>query len=98
MSLLALWENSREVVRAWTLSQIVSAAGDGKLADNSACSMELREFFSKLGAEELSNYLEYCLSNALDKGGLILQDLVNELGRQLDYHVEHGLYQGRKGK
>jgi hypothetical protein len=27
--------------------------------------------------------------------GLVLQDIINELGRRLDYQVENGLYQGR---
>jgi hypothetical protein len=32
----------------------------------------------------------------LDKGGLVLQDIVNEFGQRLDFDVEHGLYQGKK--
>jgi hypothetical protein len=27
---------------------------------------------------------------------LVLQDIVNELGRRLDFDVENGLYQGKK--
>jgi hypothetical protein len=36
------------------------------------------------------------LRNAFDKGGIVLQDIVNELGRRLDFDVENGLYQGKK--
>lgn len=35
------------------------------------------------------------MSEAFDKGGQVLQDLVNELGRRLDFQVENGLYSGR---
>jgi hypothetical protein len=42
-----------------------------------------------------SNYLDVCLRSGFDKSGLILQDIVNEFGRRLDYTVENGLYQGR---
>jgi len=34
------------------------------------------------------------LSNAFPKGGQVLQDLVNELGRRLEYDVTNGRYQG----
>jgi hypothetical protein len=34
------------------------------------------------------------LSSRFEKSGLVLQDLVNELGRRLDYKVTNGRYQG----
>jgi len=44
----------------------------------------------------LFNYARYCLENSFDKGGVVLQDIVNELGRRLDFEAEDGLYQGKK--
>jgi hypothetical protein len=35
------------------------------------------------------------LRASFDKSGVVLQDIVNEFGRRLDYNVESGLYQGR---
>jgi hypothetical protein len=35
------------------------------------------------------------LSSKFDKSGLVLQDIVNELGRRLEYSVENGLCQGK---
>ena len=32
--------------------------------------------------------------NAVGKGGMVLQDLINELGRRLEYSVTNGIYQG----
>jgi hypothetical protein len=43
---------------------------------------------------KLAQYVEHCLSQHFSKGGMVLQDLVNELGRRLDYEVTNGRYQG----
>lgn len=40
------------------------------------------------------NYIGHCLSAGFNKSGFVLQDLVNELGRRLDYEVTNGRYQG----
>jgi hypothetical protein len=42
----------------------------------------------------LGDYVQQCLVSKLDRGGMVLQDLVNELGRRLDYQVTNGRYQG----
>jgi hypothetical protein len=47
-------------------------------------------------SERLFEYIEVCLSEGFDKSGHVLQDLVNELGRRLDYSVTNGLYSGRQ--
>src|SRR5205823_4796909 len=46
--------------------------------------------------ESLFNYAHHCLENTFDKSGIVLQDVVNELGRRLDFDVENGLYQGKR--
>jgi len=78
------------------IQQIVAMAGDGKLKDGNACSEELRKFFRNIEAQKLSEYVDSCLEEKFDDGGLVLQDLVNELGRRLEYEVENGLYRGTK--
>jgi len=81
-----------------SIEQIVATAGNGKLLDESACSLELREYLSQVTSEKLAVYADYCLSTKFDNNGKILQDVVNELGRRLDYKVTNGRYQGAHGK
>ncbi|HEY0149015.1 MAG TPA: hypothetical protein VGB70_08410 [Allosphingosinicella sp.] len=77
-----------------TIEQIVSTAGDGLLRDGSACSTELRRYLTEVPSAALGRYVDYCLSTAFKVGGIVLQDLVNEIGRRLDYEVRNGRYQG----
>ena len=97
MPLLALWKSNPLEINQFSIEQVVGTAGDGILKDNSDCSTELRAFLSEVPSAKLRLYVERCLTAALNKGGLILQDLVNELGRRLEYKVENGRYQGTSG-
>ncbi|HEX2208020.1 MAG TPA: hypothetical protein VHG93_10095 [Longimicrobium sp.] len=94
MPLLSLWSSNAQAVTELNIEQVVATAGDGKLRDDSVCSTELREYLSQVRSEKLAEYVIYCLANAFPKNGLVLQDIVNELGRRLDYSVENGRYQG----
>lgn len=98
MPLLALWRSAPETVANLNLQQVVSNAGDGELRDGSLCSVELRAFLRETPTAKLATYIGQCLTQTLPKGGLILQDLVNELGRRLDYDVEDGRYSGISGQ
>jgi hypothetical protein len=77
-----------------TIEQLVATAGDGRLRDNSECSRELREYLRQARSQLLANYAEYCLTSGFSKSGMVLQDLVNEMGRRLDFNVTNGRYQG----
>ena len=77
-----------------SIQQVVGNAGDGNLRDGSDCSLELRSFLREVTSETLARYADYCLTNSFNKSGQVLQDVVNELGRRLDYQVANGLYQG----
>jgi hypothetical protein len=98
VSLTQLSAKSPELFYQYTIKQLVAFAGDGTLADGSKCSKEFRDYLRELPAEKLFAHVEFCLSNVFDKSGFVLQDLVNELGRRLDYEVENGLYQGKAGQ
>ncbi len=98
MPLIQLWKSNTSAIDEFSIEQIVSTSGDGKLKDNSLCSNELREYFSQISSDKISEYIDYCLTNSFSKSGLVLQDLVNELGRRLDYTVTNGLYQGSQNK
>jgi hypothetical protein len=94
MPLISFWKSNPDAVGQMTIEQIVSAAGDGILRDGSACSEELRTYLAEVPSRDLGRYVEYCLSTAFKVGGIVLQDLVNEIGRRLDYEVKNGRYQG----
>lgn len=94
MPLLPLWLSNPEAVLDLSIEQIVTTAGDGTLKDRSECSTELREFLTQVSREKLARYIDHCLSHSFGRSGLVLQDLVNELGRRLEYHVVNGRYQG----
>lgn len=95
MPLLPFWKTNPEAINALSIEQIVATAGDGKLRDDSPASKELRQYLSEVQSEKLAHYADQCLSTPFPKSGLVLQDIVNELGRRLDYRVECGLYAGR---
>jgi len=96
MPLLSFWKSNRDEVLKMTVEQVVSSAGDGHLRDGSEASKEFRGYLRVCPSESLFDYARYCLENSFDKSGVVLQDIVNELGRRLDFEVEDGLYQGRK--
>jgi len=94
MPLLALWSSNPGAIGQFTIEQVVAAAGSGELRDNSDCAQELREYLSQVISQKLAEYVDRCLTSHFSKGGMVLQDLINELGRRLDYKVTNGRYQG----
>ncbi len=94
MPLLSIWATNPDAIFSLSIEQIVVTAGDGRLRDESDCSKELRSFLSQVGSEKLAEYADYCLTSAFNKSGLVLQDIVNELGRRLGFDVINGRYQG----
>src|SRR4051794_2129724 len=94
MPLLTILKSAPDAVRQMSIEQVVSNAGDGLLKDNSVCCQELRTYLAEVTSEQISAYIEHCLSTSFNRSGMVLQDLVNELGRRLDYDVSNGLYQG----
>lgn len=94
MPLLSFFSSNPDAVAQLTIEQVVVNAGDGVLKDNSTCSQELRSYFGQIPTATIAGYINHCLENSFVKGGIVLQDLINELGRRLDYDVENGRYQG----
>jgi len=94
MPLLALWRSNQAAVGEFSIEQVLSSAGDGVLRDGNLCCQELREYFSQVPSSKLASYVDHCLSSSFPKSGLVLQDIINELGRRLDYTVSNGRYQG----
>lgn len=98
VALLDLWSSNPNAISSFTIEQVVSSAGDGKLKDNSPCSQELREYLAQVRSEKLAEYIAQCLNEPFDKSGLVLQDLVNEVGKRLEFEVTSGRYRGAVGK
>jgi hypothetical protein len=99
MALIELWESSPQTVAQFTIEQIVKISGDGNILDDSTCSQELKEYLAKLpDSEKIRAYVEQCLSFSFHRSGMALQDLVNELGRRLEYTVINGRYGGTPNK
>jgi hypothetical protein len=94
MPLLAFWKSNPEEINKASIEQIVAMAGDGNLRDNSLCSDELRKYLTEADSPKLTDYIDRCLDPGFPKSGFVFQDLVNELGRRLDYKVLNGRYQG----
>jgi hypothetical protein len=94
MPLLTFWESNPDAIGKSSIEQIVAMAGDGNLKDNSSCSDELRQYLAEADSPKLATYIEHCLESGFQKSGFVFQDLVNELGRRLDYKVVNGRYQG----
>ena len=94
-ALLTLLKADPAQIESFSIEQVVALCGNGRLTDNSLCSQELREYLQIAKSESLFRYLQACLLKSFEKSGLVLQDVINELGRRLDYSVESGLYQGK---
>jgi hypothetical protein len=102
MALITFWranQESKDEILKMNIEQILSSSGNGKLKDDSETSKEFREFLSEVEYEKLSEYARYCINNKpFEEGGQVLQDLVNEIGRRLDFNVENGRYRGVKNE
>jgi hypothetical protein len=96
MPLLPILATNPQEIYALDIRQIVALCGNGRLTDGSECSAELRDFLRRAPSEQLFQYIETCLDEGFDKSGQVLQDLVNELGRRLDFEVRNGNYAGRQ--
>ena len=94
MPLLSLWQSNPAAITEFTVEQVVATSGDGNLKDASVCSEELRGYLAQIPSEKITSYVDQCLASSFAKSGMVLQDLVNELGRRLDYKVANGRYQG----
>lgn len=94
MALLDLWRTDREQLTSKHVQQVIAFAGDGKLRDGAPASSEFRDYLRHIPSELLSRYADDCLQGAFQDSGLTLQDVVNEIGRRLDFQVTHGRYRG----
>jgi len=98
MSLKDLWLQQKSEFSQKKVSQIIAIAGDGELKDNSTTAEEFRNLLKILPSKILAEYSIQCLDKSFNNSGLVLQDLINEIGSRLDFEVEFGRYKGVKGE
>lgn len=94
MSLIELSKSNSTSFDKYLARQIVAFAGDGNLRDQSDCSEQIRAYFQTISTERLSHYAQECLEQPFPDSGFVLQDVVNELGRRLEFDVTNGRYRG----
>ena len=94
MALLDLWVNDRKHLTEKHVQQVIAFAGDGKLRDDSTASSEFRNYLRHIPSSLLTRYADECLQTSFADSGLALQDIVNEIGRRLDFTLTHGRYRG----
>jgi hypothetical protein len=80
-----------------SLDRVVTMCGEnGNLADGNETSIELRQFLRQIDPEKLAEYAQFCLEKKFDNSGYVLQDVINEIARRLDFSVKNGRYQGAR--
>ena len=96
MVLIDLWRKDKKQLAEKSIQQVIAFAGDGKLGDESSASTELRAYLQIIPSDLLSKYADQCLQESFTNSGFALQDLVNEIGRRLDFRVIPGRYRGTR--
>jgi hypothetical protein len=95
---MTILDPNSDSVLSLNIQQVVAIAGSGSItdiSDGSPSSQQLREFLKLVRAENLFDYAHQCRD--LTDYGCVFQDIVNELGRRLEFDVENGLYKGKPG-
>jgi hypothetical protein len=95
MALVDLWNSDRNQVTEKRIDQLIAFAGDGKLRDGNSTSLELRALLGVVPSDVLGQWIDQCLEQRFPDFGFVLQDIVNEIGRRLNFDVTHGVYRGR---
>lgn len=97
-SIMSLWRDNKELFKSKSIHQLISFMGNGNLTDNSQTSKEFRELLDIIPSEFLVMWANQCLEQKFDNNGLVLQDIVNQIGTRLGFNVEYGVYRGNKNK
>lgn len=96
MDLVTLARNNPDAFEKKTIDQIVAITDDGKLHDGSECARQVREFLKFQDADRIAKYANYCLKHPSELNNAALQDIVNEIGRRLEFDVVYGKYFGSR--
>ena len=97
MPLVDIWKSDPDQVRHKGVQQLLGFAGDGRLRDESDTSAEFRGFLRHVPSDLLAKFATQCLEESFPQSGFALQDIINEIGRRLDFKVQEGRYRGVQG-
>lgn len=97
MPLSDLWLNSKKQLEEKNIQQIIAFAGTGHLKDGNDTSSEFRSFLNHVPSDVLIRYTNECLQNSFKDSGLVLQDIINQVGQRLGFEVTNGRYRGVPG-
>ncbi len=94
-SILSIYQSNNNAFDGKGIAQILAFTGDGKLKDNNKTSVDFREFLSEIPSSLIKQFADNCLTESFDDSGFVLQDIINQIGSRLSYHVTNGLYRGK---
>ncbi len=94
MPLLSLWQSNPDAITSLSIEQIVGTAGDGGPRDGFECSNRAARLPLPSHERPAGRLCRTLPDLPVQKSGMVLQDVINELGRRLEYSVTNGLYQG----
>ena len=97
MPLIEIWRSNPDSIKSYAIRQVLAISGDGRIRDDSNCSSELRAYLRETTSGKLAAYAQECLEDGFEDSGFVLQDVINEIGRRLDFEVENGRYRGKQG-
>ena len=98
MAIVDLWLNSRELLEDKHVQQIIAFSGSGRLLDRSTTSTEFRHFLDQIPSGILARYADECLKDSFKDSGLVLQDIINQVGKRLGFQVDYGRYRGSQSE
>lgn len=91
-----LWFKQNSFFDSKNLSQIIGIIEDGKLRDENSTSKHFRDWLDVINSEYLTKYINNCLTEKFENSGYALQDIINQIGKRLEFDIQYGLYQGKK--
>lgn len=98
MKVLSVLQTSPGLLKDKSVKQIIGIVGNGKLGDGNETSLEFRGLLNEVTSDELMRFANECLDDPFLESGLVLQDVINEVGRRLGFEVTNGRYRGKKGE
>lgn len=98
MALTDLWNSDRIQITDKRVDQLIAFAGEGRLRDGNDTSQELRDLMMVIPSDLIAAWITQCLENRFTDFGFVVQDIVNEIGRRLNFEVTHGVYRGHSNE
>ena len=86
-SIIEIYKQNKVFILEKSIRKVLSFAGDGKLRNNNQTCQEFRELLSIVPTEYLIKFANECLDEKFENSGLVLQDIINQAGKRLDFEI-----------